>query len=209
MKVLDTNILLDNMDCEGIVLYGVLMELDRQKTSDGERGYKARRAIRNIEKSDCLKKVYFELEKDEKVDDYLVRYCLEHNCVLATRDLSLALKAEVKGCAVDFVKQDVEADYDPTVYINQEEEMAAFYEGNFEGLKNSSYVVLADSEIYKIKNNKPQRVNRKQIENDWTGRIIARNIEQEILIDSLYDNNFKVIVGSGGFGAGELNCPFI
>lgn len=209
-KVLDTNVLLDNVCSEGVVLYGVLTELDRQKSRSDELGYKARRAIRNIEKNDSLIQIYYELMENETVDDYLIRYCLEHNAVLISRDLSLVLKARTKNCEVILANIDREDDYDPMFYLNDDESMAKFFNREkLKGVKDGSYVIVADKHIYKVRENEPIIVNRKTIKNIWSGTIHARNIEQECLIDSLYDKDFKVVVGAGGYGSGELNCPFV
>ena len=75
--------------------------------------------------------------------------------------------------------------------------------------RSGSYVVVTDKHIYKVRENEHIIINRKTIKNIWSGTIHARNIEQECLIDSLYDKDFKVIVGAGGYGSGELNCPFV
>lgn len=203
-KVLDTNVLLDNVCSEGIVLYGVLTELDRQKSRSDELGYKARRAIRNIEKNDSLIQIYYELMENETVDDYLIRYCLEHNAVLISRDLSLVLKARTKNCEVILANIDREDDYDPMFYLNDDESMAKFFNREkLKGIKDGSYVVVADKHIYKVRKNEPTIINRKTIKNIWSGTIHARNIEQECLIDSLYDKDFKVVVGAGGYGSGK------
>jgi predicted ribonuclease YlaK len=203
-KVLDTNVLLDNVCSEGIVLYGVLTELDRQKSRSDELGYKARRAIRNIEKNDNLVQEYYELFDNETVDDYLIRYCLERSRMLVSRDLSLVLKARTKNCEVILANIDREDDYDPMFYLNDDESMAKFFNREqLKGIKDGSYVVVADKHIYKVRENEPIIINRKTIKNIWSGTIHARNIEQECLIDSLYDKDFKVVVGAGGYGSGK------
>ena len=38
---------------------------------------------------------------------------------------------------------------------------------------------------------------------------ILDSVDVLSLIDSLYDKDFKVIVGAGNYGSGELNCPFV
>lgn len=190
--VLDTNILLTNEEVEGEVLYSVLTELDRQKVLAGELGYKARRAIRRIQKNpDKFKLVFFELG-NETVDDNLIEYCLAHQVPLCTKDLSLKLKAEAKGVQVVFLISGSRLEYNPIKYLETDEEVADFFEGKLGG----EYCIING---FAHKNTGL----RKQIFHKGFGDLVPRNTEQHILFSELSNPNKKVFVVTSGMGCGK------
>ena len=121
--VVDTNILmsLEQLDklieyCEGMInvpIY-VVEELDNLKIAEGERGFKARRALRNIKKNeDCIE---FYLPKGEtswflpasldggKMDNKIINYALTlkskyniQQVVLLSNDLNVRIKCFALG----------------------------------------------------------------------------------------------------------------
>lgn len=108
----DTNVLMDNPDViqeyidKNYLIHipiVVIEELDYLKRSDGERGYKARRAIKSIESNlSEIEILILELGGDSSNDDLIIRYAKASKCVLVTSDLNMLIKA--KGYGVDSKK---------------------------------------------------------------------------------------------------------
>lgn len=102
--VVDTNILmgienfekflLEFPDSQMFIPYPVLVELDNNKWKDGDKGFKARRAIRHIE--EFKTKLNFVFEKSEKSspDDQIIDAALNLRAAIISNDISMTLKAE-------------------------------------------------------------------------------------------------------------------
>lgn len=115
MRIVDTNILMSTIDfeelfnfCEGSmgILYNVLNELDGLKTAEGDRGFRARRAIRHIEKYSnriTFLKSRATFKKLVKVDDIIIDYfnnsTRRKNDILVTNDIGMKMKA--RSCGVN------------------------------------------------------------------------------------------------------------
>ena len=91
-----------------------------------------------------------------------------------------------------------------------DEQLADFYgdkEINFDLLENE-YLVIKNSEEnlidkYILQNGQLRRVKYTKFENDFTGSIKPRNLEQEILFDMLADTRTTLKLVTGGYGTGK------
>lgn len=112
MVIVDTNILMNPQaikdvfeDFENITIpVEVLAELDNLKTKEGQVGYNAREAIRNLKENlDDLNFLVTENvenynRKHMLVDDIILKHCEEFpNALLLTNDFNMEIKAKSKG----------------------------------------------------------------------------------------------------------------
>lgn len=100
-------------------------------------------------------------------------------------------------------------------YITQQfvsdEEMIDFYNNptqNIFGLLTNQYVVLynKDGELtdkFKWDGEKHVKVSYRQLNNEFTGKIKPRNLEQQLAFDMLQDKSSKIKILSGRFGSGK------
>lgn len=186
---------------EGYITYPVLQELDRLKTKEGLAGKQARDAIHLIFKHpEQFPLIYTELEKDESVDDYLVKTAIKNNWVLRTLDLSLHLKANSKGAKTEY-SHNGEEHYSGSTYLT-DEEFCLLSEGRLDTKYPDNHFLIYDSTAYIIKKGMPIRLGYHSFESTYCGNIRPRNIEQYCLME-LLASEVSVVAGTGKPGSGK------
>ena len=86
-----------------------------------------------------------------------------------------------------------------------DDEAADFYNKKFDSnsLCENEYIIIGDSEAYCYQNSMLRRIEYPVIENDWSGTIKPRNVEQKIAMDMLNDRTSKVKLIRGVYGSGK------
>lgn len=192
---------MDNKAKSGYVCYPVLQELDRLKMSDGLKGKQARDAVHRIYKDpDLFPFIFKETEKDEKVDDFLLRLAEEDSLTLATLDLSLLLKAKSKGVSIKY-SHNGEDHYGGATYLD-DEVWCSILENRFEGEYPENHFLIYGEEARVIKNGIPVKVDRPTFNSTHCGSIKPRNVEQACLMNLLL-SDVPVVAGTGKPGSGK------
>lgn len=163
--ILDTNILLNNNfsldDFENVFLpTQVLEELDGLKKSEGEVGFKARKAMRILEQSENVQYIVQDDYKmpmgwdSTKRDNQIIMCAKENDCKLISNDLNVRIKAQSIGVECEsYIKQEnkdytgYQEKYIDTNITEDNELLSHIYEcpeDNIFGLKNNEYLVLYD-----------------------------------------------------------------
>ena len=239
--LIDTNILmsLESYDsllarCEGkitIPMY-VLEELDNLKNKEGDKGFKARRALRNIEKYADDIEIYLPTDDEYryflpacwstgKMDNEIInsaailKYAGNQVKVLSN-DLNVRLKCES-------VEIDAESYYEIIeinsgwlqVSLSEEECLSLDDEAIASMLKTGQYLLVDEKStgdlfaIYSRDNeNKIRCVVPRHIYSSHFGRIEALDEFQMCAIDSLYKDNLTVITGKAGSGKTLLSLSY-
>ena len=239
--LIDTNILmsLESYDsllarCEGkitIPMY-VLEELDNLKNKEGDKGFKARRALRNIEKYADDIEIYLPTDDEYryflptcwatgKMDNEIInsaailKYAGNQVKVLSN-DLNVRLKCES-------VEIDAESYYEIIeinsgwlqVNLSEEECLSLDDEAIASMLKTGQYLLVDEKStgdlfaIYSRDNeNKIRCVVPRHIYSSHFGRIEALDEFQMCAIDSLYKDNLTVITGKAGSGKTLLSLSY-
>ena len=239
--LIDTNILmsLESYDsllarCEGkitIPMY-VLEELDNLKNKEGDKGFKARRALRNIEKYADDIEIYLPTDDEYryflpacwstgKMDNEIInsaailKYAGNQVKVLSN-DLNVRLKCES-------VEIDAESYYEIIeinsgwlqVNLSEEECLSLDDEAIASMLKTGQYLLVDEKNtgdlfaIYSRDNeNKIRCVVPRHIYSSHFGRIEALDEFQMCAIDSLYKDNLTVITGKAGSGKTLLSLSY-
>ena len=239
--LIDTNILmsLESYDsllarCEGkitIPMY-VLEELDNLKNKEGDKGFKARRALRNIEKYADDIEIYLPTDDEYryflpacwstgKMDNEIInsaailKYAGNQVKVLSN-DLNVRLKCES-------VEIDAESYYEIIeinsgwlqVNLSEEECLSLDDEAIASMLKTGQYLLVDEKDtgdlfaIYSRDNeNKIRCVVPRHIYSSHFGRIEALDEFQMCAIDSLYKDNLTVITGKAGSGKTLLSLSY-
>lgn len=229
VKILDTNVLLDypqivtKEDEYWIIPMCVLREIDDlKKNPNHETAQKARKAAVYISKNmDFIE--FIPYDSSDKADDQLLEITKERNGILITNDVSLKVRAKVKGIETEGYSWD--EDYCGIVYLNVSELTDDEYDniladlwenGHYEPddytFSTNEYLIVppphedatfGEVSIFKFNGTKFQKVIGKEIENGWCGKIFPRNPEQYCLVDALLDDNIKIIYAGGHFGTGK------
>lgn len=239
--LIDTNILmsLESYDsllarCEGkitIPMY-VLEELDNLKNKEGDKGFKARRALRNIEKYADDIEIYLPTDDEYryflpacwstgKMDNEIINSAAilksaGNQVKVLSNDLNVRLKCES-------VEIDAESYYE-IIEINsgwlqanlsEEECLSLDDEAIASMLKTGQYLLVDEKStgdlfaIYSRDNeNKIRCVVPRHIYSSHFGRIEALDEFQMCAIDSLYKDNLTVITGKAGSGKTLLSLSY-
>ena len=239
--LIDTNILmsLESYDsllarCEGkitIPMY-VLEELDNLKNKEGDKGFKARRALRNIEKYADDIEIYLPTDDEYryflpacwstgKMDNEIINSAAilksaGNQVKVLSNDLNVRLKCES-------VEIDAESYYE-IIEINsgwlqanlsEEECLSLDDEAIASMLKTGQYLLVDEKNtgdlfaIYSKDNeNKIRCVVPRHIYSSHFGRIEALDEFQMCAIDSLYKDNLTVITGKAGSGKTLLSLSY-
>lgn len=223
MYLLDTNVLLKypsalkTFENEVALSIRVLEEIDGlKKNSNPEVAYEARRASHKILKS--LGRIHFDLKVDRKisVDDSLIKLAKKKNYILVTNDLNVIIKCSAN--AVQYQTYDkVETNYTGVKYINAEFD-EAFYNSDVEKIldtgvppiemRENEFLIIKDQNDKSVcnlifKNSKLELLNGHGIKNDFVGKITPRNLEQDCLMELLYNNKVSIIAATGEYGTGK------
>ena len=239
--LIDTNILmsLESYDsllarCEGkitIPMY-VLEELDNLKNKEGDKGFKARRALRNIEKYADDIEIYLPTDDEYryflpacwstgKMDNEIINSAAilksaGNQVKVLSNDLNVRLKCES-------VEIDAESYYEIIeinsgwlqVNLSEEECLSLDDEAIASMLKTGQYLLVDEKgtgdlfAIYSKDNeNKIRCVVPRHIYSSHFGRIEALDEFQMCAIDSLYKDNLTVITGKAGSGKTLLSLSY-
>ncbi len=239
--VIDTNILmgLENYDklikeCEGMLTIPVfvLEELDKLKMADGDKGFKARRAARAIEK--VKDSIFFYIpEKDfpwlmpeswetTKMDNKIV------NCaavlkyfgkegIMLSNDLNVRLKSDSVDIENRQYLEVVEITQGWKAISMDEEEYDSFIDGkiNVYGVPYGQYLIINDKrtgafvEAYKFHGEDNwEKVEKRGLGNFHLGKVDPLDEYQMCAIDSLLEDDFTIITGNAGSGKSLLSLMY-
>lgn len=239
--LIDTNILmsLESYDsllarCEGkitIPMY-VLEELDNLKNKEGDKGFKARRALRNIEKYADDIEIYLPTDDEYR---YFLPACWStgkmDNEIINSAAILKSAGSQVKVLSNDLnvrlkcesVEIDAESYYEIIeinsgwlqVNLSEEECLSLDDEAIASMLKTGQYLLVDEKStgdlfaIYSRDNeNKIRCVVPRHIYSSHFGRIEALDEFQMCAIDSLYKDNLTVITGKAGSGKTLLSLSY-
>lgn len=225
--MLDTNVLVSKNftldDFEKVYLsIQVLEELDGLKKAEGELGYNARKAIRQLEQATSDKVEYIILDNykmpdgwsSDKRDNQIIMCAKNNNCDLISNDLNVRIKAK----SVDVNSYGYENNKDKEEYTGYK-----FLEGNTEFINNFHASIdyglnkynLLENEYVIIKNTDLKKVNEYRYSNGRLETLVlpsskvikGMNSLQRCALDLLNnpDIPIKVITGTSGSGKSLLS----
>lgn len=233
MYIVDTNILMSIGNFQEFLLlhkkiaipYEVLNELDNLKTSEGERGFKARRAIRNIEKFSkelsFIKNKRIFKKKLNKVDDMIIDYFynekFKKNNVLLTNDIGMKIKA--KSCGIKTLSY---SENKKLIEWKVEKELLAQDHKNFlDDYDNKYGVEIGQYFIIRTEGNAENRNILKYVAEDhwkeislnqklknYLFAVTPRDDYQLCAIDSLINDSMSIITGPAGTGKTLLSLAY-
>lgn len=207
----------------------VLYELDNLKTNPGEKGFKARRAIKSINKR-FENLTFLQNREDDNlyhsmsmtpVDDIIIGYCLQKKylkkVVLVTNDISMKIKAAALGIKTMSYREDFSLPECLTKIHMSDAAYEQFKENpqNDFGVLPGQFLV-----IYDIQGENIIEIKKYCGEIYWedvpiTGKIKnylfkvdSRDAYQACAIQSLYEDDFTVIVGPAGTGKTLLSLAY-
>jgi predicted ribonuclease YlaK len=223
MYLLDTNVLLkypsvlSHFDGEVALSIRVLEEIDGlKKNSNPEVAYEARRASHKILK--VMDKIHFELKVNRKVsvDDSLIELAKKRGYTLITNDLNVIIKSnarKVKCQSYDKVEtnytgvQYYTVELDENSYNEELEKMLDTCVPPME-MRENEFLIVKDQNGDAVcnlifKNGKLELLNGHAIKSDYAGKITPRNLEQDCLMELLYDGQVSIIAATGEYGTGK------
>lgn len=233
LYIVDTNVLMSNGNYDDLLGYGdvripveVLYELDNLKTNPGDRGFKARRAIRNVEKHfDDFK--FLQHDADDSnyynmmsmpVDDIIIGYCKRYSkAVLITNDISMKIKAAALGIVTMtcFVKNELPQSV--TEVFMSDREYGEFKENqeNSFGVLPGQFLCIKDKKNAEVKDLLKylgqvywDQIDLKVGIKNYLFHVNPKDVEQSCAINSLCNDEFTVIVGPAGTGKTLLSLAY-
>lgn len=237
MYILDTNILMsvenyeelfNEMASVGITIES-LYELDKLKIAEGEKGFKARRAIRNIErfssKFTFLKQNQLFYHKFNRatiqVDDIIISYFkkkkIRDNDILVTNDIGMKIKAKGLNIKTRSYYQDRKlVEWAVTRELPQKE-YAKFCEeyDNKYGVAIGQYFIVKNSNNPNMKTilkyvgvDHWKEINQKQKISNYLFKVSPKDDNQICAMDSLVNDPMTVITGPAGTGKTLLSLAY-
>lgn len=228
LYIVDTNVLMSLASLNNFlkeykdvkIPYEVLSELDNLKTAPGEKGYQARRAIKNIEENkEKFDFIYSNIiNNNQKIDDIIISYFqIYPSAKLISNDLSMKLKAGARGIIAISYKEPVNIKH----YIHEEfmsnEEFLDFLEdkNNIFGVPIGQFLSIQDyitNDILGVfryigHDTWDSVPLNKKIKN-YLFEVKPKDIYQSCAIYSLYKDEFTVIVGPAGTGKTLLSFAY-
>lgn len=233
MKFIDTNglLVLQNrlLDEQFVISSKSLEELEHIKVSankDQDIKYKARQVVRLLEENEGKYQVVipdnetFEIIKDFQLEinpDNIIMACAyqysqNNDIIFYTNDICCKLIARNRfGLRVGEIKNKT-CNYKGYKTITVDDtEMAHFYQNlktNMYDLLINQYLIvqnqqneIIDKLIWNGETHKS--ISYRQINNDFTGKIKPRNIQQELAFDLLQDKNTTIKILTGVYGSGK------
>lgn len=233
MKFIDTNglLVLQNrlLDEQFVISSKSLEELEHIKVSankDQDIKYKARQVVRLLEENEGKYQVVipdnetFEIIKDFQLEinpDNIIMACAyqysqNNDIVFYTNDICCKLIARNRfGLRVGEIKNKT-CNYKGYKTITVDDtEMAHFYQNlktNMYDLLINQYLIvqnqqneIIDKLIWNGETHKS--ISYRQINNDFTGKIKPKNIQQELAFDLLQDKNTTIKILTGVYGSGK------
>jgi len=205
----------------------VVEELDNLNKSDNfDKSYKARKALRFIEKNidrfeyiicdDSLISLPNHCERN-KNDNIILSVAKNTNSSLFCRDRNLKLKAKVLGVEICDFHKDIEKYYGYKIVKMSDKEVADFYEGKFDykelNLFENQYLIIENNERYidkyKMKDGNLEKIKvKRKIKVSNLGDLKPRDVFQEIALDSLYEDNFTLLTGHAGTAKSLLSLTY-
>ena len=233
MKFIDTNglLVLQNrlLDEQFVISSKSLEELEHIKVSankDQDIKYKARQVVRLLEENEGKYQVVipdnetFEIIKDFQLEinpDNIIMACAyqysqSNDIIFYTNDICCKLIAKNRfGLSVGEIKNKT-CDYKGYKTISIDDtEMAYLYQNlksNIYDLLINQYLIVQNQQnevidklIWNGEIHKP--ISYKQINNDFSGKIKPRNIQQELAFDLLQNKNTTIKILTGVYGSGK------
>jgi len=233
MKFIDTNglLVLQNrlLDEQFVISSKSLEELEHIKVSankDQDIKYKARQVVRLLEENEGKYQVVipdnetFEIIKDFQLEinpDNIIMACAyqynqNNDIIFYTNDICCKLIARNRfGLRVGEIKNKT-CNYKGYKTITVDDtEMAHFYQN----LKTNMYDLLINQYLI-VQNQQNEIIDKliwngeihksisyRQINNDFTGKIKPKNIQQELAFDLLQDKNTTIKILTGVYGSGK------
>lgn len=235
LVVFDTNVLLEDPSVieqyisEGykvILPSSVLEEVDGLKKSNDDIGYKARGANRVIR--DNRKNIKFEIkdiyndmpdgwDKDKR-DNKIVLCARDNNSLLVSNDVNVIIKAECVGVECYGIDEDKK---DDEIYKGYKEvefndiQLSEFYTNinakDYDLLINEYMLIKHNGKIvdkYKYNKDGLKKTTRKNMESIMFGKLKPKDEYQELVIDSLINEQFTAITGKQGSGKSLLSLMY-
>lgn len=223
MYLLDTNVLLkypsvlSHFDGEVALSIRVLEEIDGlKKNANPEVAYEARRASHKILK--VMDKIHFELRVNRKVsvDDSLIELAKKRGYTLVTNDLNVIIKSNARKVKCQSYDK-VETNYTGVQYYTTEldensynEELEKMLDTGVPPMemRENEFLIVKDQNGDAVcnlifKDGKLKLLNGHAIKSDYAGKITPRNLEQDCLMELLYDGHVSIIAATGEYGTGK------
>lgn len=209
--LLDTNILMSVTDLLKLVeklevvsvSYIVLDELDNLKTYEGIKGFRARRAIRNLKLVDEFITIIpdYEIGMERKNDDIIISTALHEQYVLVTNDIGMSYKAKARGVIVEQYIENVELPCG--CEVNE-------YKGERYHIEDDGTIGLKYKQFKRLNPNTdtPLLVRPTQFKSKQLGVLNALDIYQVCAMDSLIRDDITVISGHAGTGKTLLSLCY-
>lgn len=234
MHIVDTNVLMTVSNYEFLlksfkdvrIPVEVLYELDNLKTSPGDRGFKARRAIRNLEKHfDDFKflqhtgedSIYYNMSL-MPVDDIIIGYCRQHSkATLVTNDISMKIKAAAVGIKTTSCKEPNALPNCLTDITMTDEEYYKFKDNseNIWEILPGQFLCIRYAETGEVRELLKflgqvywEEVPHKNKIKNYLFSVESKDVYQACAINSLYEDEFTVIVGPAGTGKTLLSLAY-
>ena len=239
--IVDTNVLmsLESLEglvkyCEGIVIIPIYVveELDNLKTKEAERGFQARRALRNMEvikdnidffiPQKSVATVLPDAWKAEKVDNLLIGYALtlvyqDEDVVMLSNDLNVRIKCESLGIASETYREISQIGKGWVEVKLSDSEFAVFQEGKRDqwNVPLNQYLIIKDTDGYRVRavykslgDTDWLKVNPENLGSLYLGTVSPKDAYQQCAIDSLLEDDFTVITGKAGSGKTLLSLSY-
>lgn len=233
--ILDTNILINGIDIKQFdktfIPITVLEELDKIKhTSEGEKNYKARKAIQQIENANNIEYVLdysysLPIWLDSKVPDNRILgfakqiVTVNPNAILLSNDINVRAKAKaLKIPCEKFEENNKEESYKGFKEVTLTEyELATFYEckTNKWDLLDNEYLIIHDGngdivDKYKWTDDKGfTTISSKGFKSIYLGDFKPKDVYQMLAMDSLHNVDFTLLSGMAGTGKTQLALSYI
>ena len=223
MYLLDTNVLLKypsalkTFEGEVAISIRVLEELDGLKrNANPEVAYQARRASHKIIKG--IDNIHFitNVDRNCTVDDSLIALAKKKGYTLVSNDLNVIIKCRAKKVKCQSYDK-VETNYTGVKYLTVELDEDLYNEtleeildkgiSPFE-MRENEFLIVKDQEGKSLcnlicKSGKLVLLDGHGIKNDFVGKIAPRNLEQDCLMELLYDKEVSIIAATGEYGTGK------
>ena len=137
-----------------------------------------------------------------------------------TKDLACKTLAKAQGLPVDYLYSTIEEYTGYKEVVLTEERLAEFYQtflpnniNNFELLINQYFIIkdinkeVVDS--YKWTAEGYKKINFNKIDSKMFGTLKAKDTYQQLVIDSLYSNQFTIIRGKAGSGKSLIGLSYL
>lgn len=234
--VLDTNVLIDGIDLSQYskvyIPITCIEELDNLKCNkDYELAYKAKQAIKQIEKADNIEIRWrsqwsLPMEIPNTNDNIIIAYAMDcvtfdKNCVFLSNDYNVRLKAKHLDIPCESYDQGIDKD---DLYLGYKEvtlsdyEQALFYqEGKFNkwDLLNNQYLIIKneDEEIidkYRWTDEKGfVTLKTTSFKSIYFQDFKPKDVYQMLAMDSLYNTDFTLLFGRAGSAKTTLALSYV